>query len=182
MHTEYIEIPIAYAGPNINYYEKDNDLIRYGWTGIVKYLVDALIHSVYGLYDHSNFYLDRDSITLTWNKDNLYRKGCVVGELIPYFYDKLNALELGFDFDIKCELNENNEIKLKIIFDIIGVDSDSILGLLRIKHLVSSPEDLRTLFMTRFGFNDMKYSFTNCASVNTLSFPKISSAIYKKST
>ena len=181
MHTEYIEIPIAYAGPDINCQEKDNDLIRYGWTGIVKYLVDALIHSVYGLYDHSNFYLDRDSITLTWNKDNLYRKGCVAGELIPYFYDKLNALELGFDFDIKCELNENNEIKLKIIFDIVGVDSDSILGLLRIRHLTSSPEELKKWFMAMYGFTGSPL-FSGVTSLTSLAFPKLSSAIYKKST
>ena len=180
----YIEIPIAYPGPAIKLDLKDGDLAKYGWTGMIKYLLGKLVFNLYKLHDESRIVIEKDSIVFIWNKDALYKiDDKITSLLISYLYTRLDDLNLGVDTDINVELKDER-IYIKVTIG-KGEDRDALLGLLRIKGVTSTLEELKQWFTASFGFTNLSNTFYSCANLSSISFPtslSISSKNYKNIT
>lgn len=170
----YVEIPIAYAGPAIKLDLRDDDLVKYGWTGMVKYLLDKLVFNLYRLHDESRIVIEKNSITFIWNKEALYKiDNSITSLLISYLHTRLDDLNLGVNTDIKVELKDER-IYIKISIDELS-DREALLGLLRLKSITLTLEELKNWFMSCYGINNLNHTFYSCTNLSSISFPFLSS-------
>lgn len=170
----YVEIPIAYAGPTIKLDLRDGDLVKYGWTGMVKYLLDKLVFNLYRLHDESRIVIEKNLITFIWNKEALYKiDNSITSLLISYLQMRLDDLNLGVDTNISVKL-EDERIYIMISFS-EDTDEEALLGLLRLKGITLTLEELKNWFMSCYGINNLNYTFYSCTNLSSISFPFLSS-------
>ena len=170
----YVEIPIAYAGPAIKLDIRDGDLARYGWTGMVKYLLDKLVFHLYKLYDESRLVIEKNSITFIWNKEALYKiDNSITSLLIAHLQTRLDDLNLGIDTNISVKL-EDERIYITISFS-KDTDEEALLGLLRLKGITLTLEELKNWFMSCYGISNLNHTFYHSTNLKSISFPVLSS-------
>jgi hypothetical protein len=169
----YVNIPIAYSGPEIRIQNDSQLLYTNGYPGLVKYLMTELSNGLYSLPTIHKIQINEDGIEFIWNKEKLYEtcNNYTSGIIAAYLKDKLDKLELGVENKFDICLKEGY-IRLKIIFDITDEDKDALIGFLRIKGLTTTKIELENWF-TQTIMLKPKYSFSSCTSLKYVSFKDI---------
>lgn len=172
----YVNIPIAYGGPEIRIQDDSHLLYTKGYPGLIKYLMTELSNGIYSLHTLHKIQINKDGIEFIWNKEKLYEtcNNYTSGIIAAYLKDKLDKLELGVENRFDICLKEGY-IHLKIIFDIKDEDKDAFIGLLRIKGLATTKIELENWF-TQTIMLKPNYSFSgfsSCTSLKYVSFKDI---------
>ena len=170
---KYINIPIAYSGPDIHIQDYSHLLYTKGYPGLVKYLMTELSSGLYSLHTIHKIQINEDGIEFIWNKEKLYEacQNYTSGIIAAYLKDRLDKLELGVENKFDICLKEGY-IHLKIIFDIKDEDKDAFMGLLRIKGLTTTKMELENWF-TQMIILKPTYSFYSSTSLKYISFKNI---------
>lgn len=170
---QYVNIPIAYNGPEIHIKDHSSLLYTNGYPGLVKYLMTELSDSLYALHTTHKIQINEDGIEFIWNKEKLY-EACLnytSSAIVVYLKDRLDKLELGVEDKFDICLKEGY-IHLKIIFDIKDEDKDAFIGLLRIKGLVLTKKELEDWF-TQMIILRPNYNFYSSSSIRRTVFKNI---------
>lgn len=169
----YVNIPIAYNGPEIHIQDYSLLLYTKGYPGLVKHLMTELSDGLYSLHTLHKIQINEDGIEFIWNKEKLYEtcKNYTSGIIAAYLKDRLDKLELGVENKFDICLKEGY-IHLKIIFGIKDEDKDAFIGLLRIKGLTTTKQELEDWF-TKMIILRPNYSFYSSTSLKYISFKNI---------
>lgn len=170
---QYVNIPIAYNGPEIHIKDYSRLLYTNGYPGLVKYLMTELGGGLYSLHTTHKIQINEDGIEFIWNKEKLYEacKNYTSSASVAYLKDRLDKLELGVEDKFDICLKEGY-IHLKIIFAIKDEDKDTFMGLLRIKGLAISKKELEDWF-TQMLLLRPNYSFCSGSSIKRVVFKNI---------